>query len=406
MTDIGMVIVGAGMAGARAVIALRAADYKGPITLIGEEAYLPYDRPPLSKAAITAEEAPAPTLLLDDDQLHSLNATFIRSAKALKLDVKSKTVTLSSGVSVPYEKLLIATGAKPRKLNIPGGEHALLLRDFGDTEVLREVLKPNKKIVIIGGGFIGLELAASARTLGCDVTLVEAQPRILLRGVPEAIARIVHETHMANGVKLLTGTGLTKLEKHTVHLSDGCMVSADVIIAGIGATPEVALAADAGLTIDNGIVCDEYLRTSDPNIYAAGDCCSFPHGHFGAKRTRLEAWRSATDQANTAALNMLGGSKVHNAIPWFWSDQYDLTLQIAGMGDQGTNTATRHLSSEALIIFHLTDEGKLVGASGIGPGNSIGRDIKLAEMLIAKKISPSASELSDTNIQLRSFLKT
>ena len=406
MTDIGMVIVGAGMAGARAVIALRSADYKGPITLIGEEAYLPYDRPPLSKAAIAAEEAPTPSLLLDDDQLRSLGAIFIRNAKALKLDVKAQTVLLSTGISVPYEKLLIATGAKPRKLNIEGGEHALLLRDFGDVEVLREAFKPNKKIVIIGGGFIGLELASSARKRGCDVTLIEAQPRILMRGVTEAIAKVVYDKHVSEGVKLLTGTGLAMLEKHSVHLADGRIVPADTIIAGIGAAPEVALALDAGLKIENGIACDENMRTSDPNIYAAGDCASFPHGLFGAKRTRLEAWRSATDQANTAALNMLGGSKIHSAIPWFWSDQFDLTLQIAGMPELGPEIVRRDLSPDSFVEFHLTSEGRLVGASGIGKGNAIGREVRLAEMLMAKNISPSAEQLADSNIQLKTFLKS
>ena len=400
-----MVIVGAGMAGARAVIALRVADYKGPITLIGEEDYLPYDRPPLSKGAITANEIPSPALLLDEDQLRSLNTTFIRNAKAITLDVKAKSISLINGKTVYYDKLLIATGAKPRKLNIEGGEHALLLRDFGDAELLRAKFKPNAKVAIIGGGFIGLELAASARKLGSDVTLIEAQPRILMRGVPEAIAKVVYDKHIAQGVKILTGTGLTKLEPHAVHLADGRVIEADVIIAGIGATPEVALAAEAGLKIENGIVCDAHLQTSDPNIFAAGDCCNFPHGLFGNKRTRLEAWRSATDQANTAVENMLGGSKIHNAIPWFWSDQHDLTLQIAGMGDQGAKTITRHISQEAFIVFHLTDTGRLVGASGIGPGTSIGRDVRLAEMLIAKNINPTIAQLEDSNTQLKTLLK-
>ena len=400
-----MVIVGAGMAGARAVIALRAADYKGPITLIGEEAHLPYDRPPLSKAAITADETPSPTLLLDEEQLRSLNATLIRNAKAIKLDVKAKAVLLSNCDCVTYGRLLIATGAKPRKLKLPGGEHALLLRNFCDAEVLREKFKAGTKIVIIGGGFIGLELAASARKRGNDVTLIEAQPRILMRGVPEAIAKVVHEKHIAEGVKLLTGTGLTKLEKHAVHLADGRVVAADVIIAGIGAAPEVTLAAEAGLKIENGILCDENLRTSDPHVFAAGDCANFPHGHFGGKRTRLEAWRSASDQANTAVENMLGGNKTHTAMPWFWSDQYNLTLQIAGMGDQGTKHVTRHLSPEAFIIFHLTDEDRLVGASGIGPGNTIARDVRVAEMLIAKNIGLTDEQLTDPSMQLKTLLK-
>ena len=400
-----MVIVGAGMAGARALIALRAADYKGPITLIGEEAHLPYDRPPLSKAAITADEIPSPALLLDEEQLRSFNATLIRNAKAIKLDVKAKAVLLSNCDCVTYGRLLIATGAKPRKLKLPGGEHALLLRNFCDAEVLRGKFKAGTKVVIIGGGFIGLELAASARKRGCNVTLIEAQPRILMRGVPEAIAKVVHEKHIAEGVKLLTGTGLTKLEKHAVHLADGRVVAADVIIAGIGAAPEVTLAAEAGLKIENGILCDENLRTSDPHVFAAGDCVNFPHGHFGSKRTHFEAWRSASDQADTAVENMLGGNKTHTAMPWFWSDQYNLTLQIAGMGDQGTKHVTRHLSPESFIIFHLTDEDRLVGASGIGPGNTIARDVRMAELLIAKNISPTAEQLANPSMQLKTLLK-
>ena len=393
------------MAGARAVIALRSADYKGPITLIGEEAYLPYDRPPLSKAAIVAEETPTPSLLLDDDQLRSLGTHFIQNAKALKLDVKAKTVSLNTGISVSYDRLLIATGAKPRKLNIEGGENALLLRDFGDAIKLRAALAPHKKIVIIGGGFIGLELASSANKRGCDVTLVEAQPRILMRGVTEAIAKIVYDKHISRGVKIQTGTALAKLTKHEVHLANGTIIAADTIIAGIGAAPEVALAAEAGLKIENGIACDENMRSSDPHIFAAGDCASFPHGLFGAKRTRLEAWRSATDQANTAVINMLGGSRIHSAIPWFWSDQFDLTLQIAGMPDLGQKTVTRTLSPDSFVEFHLTDNGRLVGASGIGIGNAIGREVRLAEMLMAKNINPSPSELADPNIQLKAFLK-
>ena len=393
------------MAGARAVIALRSADYKGPITLIGEEAYLPYDRPPLSKAAIVVEETPTPSLLLDDDQLRSLGTHFIQNAKALKLDVKAKTVSLNTGISVSYDKLLIATGAKPRKLNIEGGENALLLRDFGDAIKLRAALAPHKKIVIIGGGFIGLELASSANKRGCDVTLVEAQPRILMRGVTEAIAKIVYDKHISRGVKIQTGTALAKLTKHEVHLANGTIIAADTIIAGIGAAPEVALAAEAGLKIENGIACDENMRSSDPHIFAAGDCASFPHGLFGAKRTRLEAWRSATDQANTAVINMLGGSRIHSAIPWFWSDQFDLTLQIAGMPDLGQKTVTRTLSPDSFVEFHLTDNGRLVGASGIGIGNAIGREVRLAEMLMAKNINPSPSELADPNIQLKAFLK-
>ena len=200
MRDVGMVIVGAGMAGARAVIALRAGDYKGPITLIGEESFLPYDRPPLSKAAISAEEAPTPALLLDDDQLRSLGAHFIRSAKALKLDVKAKTVTLSNCISVAYDKLLIATGAKPRKLNLEGGEHALLLRDFNDAEILREAFKPNQKVAIIGGATVYAAALPLVRRV--HLTEVHAEPAgdtLLPPFDPAVWAEIARATHAGEG---------------------------------------------------------------------------------------------------------------------------------------------------------------------------------------------------------------
>lgn len=400
-----MVIIGAGMAGTRAAIALRGADYSGPITLISDETYLPYDRPPLSKSAITSEEDPAPTLLLDDGQLSSLKVNLIRNAKATKLNPPEQTIELISGTIVHYEKLLLATGAKPRKLSVPGGDFALTLRDFGDAENLRRQFAENQKVVIIGGGFIGLELAASARKRGCGVTVVEAQPRILMRGVPQAIATVVHDRHVEGGVKIITGVALTKLDEYAVYLADGRRIAADLIVAGIGASPEVTLASEAGLTIANGVVCDEYLRTSDPHIYGAGDCCNFPDVTFGLRRTRLEAWRSASDQANTAVANMLGGAVAHKSVAWMWSDQFELSLQITGATDLGSKTVTRHLSTNACIIFHLTDEGRLVGASGIGPGNAVARDIRLTELLVSKNISPSSMQLEDPNTSLKSLLK-
>jgi 3-phenylpropionate/trans-cinnamate dioxygenase ferredoxin reductase component len=400
-----MVIIGAGMAGARGVINLRANGYEGPITLIGEERLLPYDRPPLSKAAITDVAAPEPVWLMDDGIVASLKAEVKLGTAALRVDRGSKQVALSNGSAISYEKLLIATGAKPRRLTVTGGEHALLLRNFEDAQYLRTCFSAGKNIAIIGGGFIGLELAASARMRGCNVTLVEAQPRILMRGVPEAIAKIVHDRHVSAGVKILTGVGIAALSRDAVHLADGTAFATDTIIAGIGAAPETRLANEAGLAVDNGIACNEYLQTSDPDIFASGDCCSFPHAVYGGRRLRFEAWRSAQEQAATAVENMLGGSKAHTAIPWFWSDQHDLSLQIAGMPDMGPVTATRQLSDGALLLFHLTADGRLMGASGIGPGNSIARDVKLAEMMMAKGISPSASALSDTTIAMKTLLK-
>lgn len=400
-----IVIIGAGMAGARACINLRANDYQGEIVLIGEEALLPYDRPPLSKSSILEEGEPDPIWLMDETIAAELKVTVRKSIEAKVIDPAAKTVALSDGTSQSYWKLLLATGAKPRKLSLPGGEHALTLRNHEDTLELRKRFQPGKNIVIIGGGFIGLELASSAAKRGCTVTLVEAQPRILMRGVPEPIAKIIHDEHVKHGVAMLVGTALSHLTADAVHLADGRVIKADSIIAGIGAAPDVKLAADAGLAVENGIACNEFMQTSNVDIFAAGDCASYINPKRGHRRMRLEAWRSAQEQAATAAENMLGGSKVHNSIPWFWSDQYDLGLQIAGMADMGPVTVTRKIDDSTLVLFHLADDGTLMGASGIGPGTSIGRDIKMAEMMIAKNIKPAAELLADPAHPLKAILK-
>jgi len=400
-----MVIIGAGMAGARAIVSLRANGWQGAITLIGEEDFLPYDRPPLSKAMMTDEHDPAPVLLLDDSMLASLNATLLRGHRATAIDRAARIVTLDNAKVVRYQKLLIATGAKARQLPTPGSEFARSLRDFDEAVDIRRRLRSVKRAAIIGGGFIGLEIAASARKLGCEVTLIEALPRILMRGVPEEIAAVVHARHVAAGVEMLLGTGLRSLEPDGAVLQDGRKIAADIIVAGIGAVPETTLASQAGLELDNGIACDTNLRTSDPDIFAAGDCCSFPHPLFGNKRIRLEAWRNATDQANVATENMLGGSRTYTAVPWFWSDQYDLNLQIAGLPGDGVSTVKRQLAPDAFVIFHRDTAGRLVGASGVGRGNSIARDIKLAEMMIAKRLSPTPEALADPAIALKSLLR-
>jgi 3-phenylpropionate/trans-cinnamate dioxygenase ferredoxin reductase component len=281
----------------------------------------------------------------------------------------------------------------------------LLLRNFEDALALRARFTPDKHIVIIGGGFIGLELASSAIKHDCKVTVIEAQPRILMRGVPEEIARLVSTRHIAAGVNMMVDTKIEALTAEAVYLADGRKIESDTIVAGIGAAPEVALAQDAGLALDNGIAVDHHLRTSDPDIFAAGDCCSFPHPHYGGIRMRLEAWRNAQDQGNIAAENMLERGKIYSAIPWFWSDQYDLSLQIAGFASAGPITVARTPAPGSVLLFHLADNGQLVGASGIGVGNAIARDIKLAEMLIAKQARPTHAQLQDPAVQLKTLLK-
>jgi 3-phenylpropionate/trans-cinnamate dioxygenase ferredoxin reductase subunit len=397
-----MVIVGAGKAGARTILGLRERDYQGPITLVTDEVLSFYDRPPLSKAAIHADASEPPVMILDDSMLASLKVDKVQGA-ATNIDRAAKELILSDGRRIPYEKLLIATGAAARPL--PGAARAMTLRDLDESIALRDAFKPGKSVAIVGGGFIGLELASSAAKRGCKVTVIEALPRILMRGVTERVATTVASRHAAEGVEIVTSAAIETIGDDHVTLKGGRRIPADVLVAGIGASPRISLGEAAGLTIENGIAVDSHLRTSDPDIFAAGDCCSFPHALFGSRRIRLEAWRAAQDMGITVAENMLGGSASYEAVPWFWSDQYDLSLQIAGMPGDGKTAVLRQLKEDAFIEFHLDGEGRLVGASGIGPGNTVARDIRLAEMLIGKRAKPDPAQLADPSVQLKALLK-
>jgi 3-phenylpropionate/trans-cinnamate dioxygenase ferredoxin reductase subunit len=288
------------------------------------------------------------------------------------------------------------------------GPRVAYLRTFDDALAIRKHLGAGRKVAIIGGGFIGLELAASARKLGSEVVVVEAQPRILMRGVPADIAAVIHALHADHGVEIACGDGIAAIEEDAnairIQLSSGRLVEADLAVIGIGAVPVTALAEGAGLTIENGIAVDERLRTSDPNIFAAGDCCSFPLAIYGGRRVRLEAWRNAQEQGALAARNMLGAEESHVAVPWFWSDQYDFSLHIAGLSDEGRTVVRRDLGNGAFILFHLAEDGRLVAASGVGPGNAVSRDIRLAQMLIAKRARPDPLGLASIEVRLKNLL--
>ncbi|AZO04487.1 MULTISPECIES: FAD-dependent oxidoreductase [unclassified Mesorhizobium] len=404
----GMVIIGAGECGGRAALALRDLGYDGPVTLVGDEPHPPYERPPLSKDAMTGE-APSIKAIASDALFAERAIRHIHSVRAVAIDRAAHVVHLSDGSSLPYNKLLLATGSVPRQLPMTGlGSRCVYLRTFNDALAIRAHLSAGNRVAIIGGGFIGLELAASARKLGATVTVIEAQPRILMRGVPAEIAEIIHKAHEAEGVPIRTGQGIAAIADDgkdvAITLADGQKIVADLAVIGIGAVPVTALAAEAGLAIDNGIAVDERLRTADPDIFAAGDCCSFPLGIYGGRRVRLEAWRNAQEQGALAAKNMLGADEAHAAVPWFWSDQYGLTLQIAGLSDEGKSVVRRDLDDGAFILFHLAQDGRLIAASGIGPGNAVARDIRLAEMLIAKRGKPAPEALGSQAVKLKSLL--
>lgn len=389
----GFVIIGAGECGTRAALALREAGYAGPVTLLGAEIHLPYERPPLSKDAILAE-APAPKPIGGADTLAGAGISFRPGVTVAAIDRAAHAVVLSDGSRLGYHRLLLATGARPRVLPVPGadGPNVAALRGLEDAARIRAALGHGRRLTVIGGGFIGLELAASARKLGTEVTVIEALPRLLSRGVPEEVASVLAARHEAEGVRLIFGARIVELTAAGVTLDGGISVPADLILVGIGAVPETALAEAAGLAIDNGVAVDDRLTTSDPAIFAAGDCAAFLHPGYG-RRIRLESWRSAQEQGALAARNMLGADEPVSAVPWFWSDQYDLTLQIAGLAD-GAITTVRRPVGEGFVLFHLGPDGRLLAASGVGPGNAVAKDIRLAEMMIARGIHPDPEALA------------
>jgi len=399
-----MVIVGAGECGTRAAFALREAGYAGTVTLIGSETHLPYERPPLSKT-VMMDRALGAKLIADEARLAAASIDHVRGATVASIDPQDRELVLAGGRVVPFDKLLLATGGQPRRL--AGEAPVAYLRTLDDAVAIRDRLEPGKHLVVVGAGFIGLELAASARALGATVTILEAQPRILTRGVPEELAAMLHQRHVSGGVELRTGVGVASIEGDaqsvTITLSTGESIKADIVVAGIGAAPNTDLAAMTGLAVDNGVLVDEQLQTSAPDIFAAGDCCNAMNTVYG-RRVRLESWRSAQEQGTLAARNMLGAGDSWNAVPWFWSDQYDLTLQVAGLAESATQVVRREGADGSLILFHLAPDGRLLAASGLGVGNAVAKDVRVAEMLIGKRAVVDVTALASPAVKLKSLL--
>ncbi|CAC48960.1 MocF (plasmid) [Sinorhizobium meliloti 1021] len=404
-----IVIIGAGECGARAAFALREKGFGGEITLTGAEPHLPYERPPLSKDGLA--QASLPKFIAGAARYEEARITVLTGVTAESIDRVHKAVTLSDGVSLDYDRLLLATGARPRAFpRVPENAGRIrTLRTHADALAIRGALTPGARLAVIGGGFIGLELAATARKLGAEVVLVEGLPRVLSRGVPEEIAVLVAERHRREGVEIICGAQIAAIDGAgdgaRLLLADGVDIEADLIVVGIGAVPNTELAEAAGLAIENGIAVDERLCTSDPRhlcrpATAAPSLCP----HYGGRRVRLEAWRNAQDQGALAAANLMGAGETMVSVPWFWSDQYEFTLQIAGLADGAETTVRRDMEEGAFILFHLDGEGRLIAASGIGPGNAVARDIRLAEMLIAAGAKPEPLALASPETRLKKLL--
>jgi 3-phenylpropionate/trans-cinnamate dioxygenase ferredoxin reductase component len=397
-----IVIAGAGECGTRAAFALREEGWDGPVILAGAEPSPPYERPPLSK---TGELK----LIGDESALRAAGITFLPGAEAAGLDTAAHVLELADGRRLPYRSLLLATGARARRLPF-GGAPVHVLRTRADSAGLREQLRPGRRVAVIGGGFIGLELASSAAALGGRVTVIELGPRLMGRAVPARVAAVMAQRHVAAGVDIRCGTGVTGLAQTasgvTITLAEGGTVEADVVVAGVGAAPETSLAETAGIETADGIVVDARFATSAPDVFAAGDCCRYPHPLYGGRPLRLESWRAAQEHGAAAARAMLGGTETYACVPWFWTDQHDFSLQVAGLADAATSEVVRVRPDGVEIWFGLDGGGRLVAAAAAGPGNSVARDIRLAEMLIARRATPGPAVLADPGVALKSVLRS
>ncbi|KMM85521.1 3-phenylpropionate/trans-cinnamate dioxygenase ferredoxin reductase subunit [Pseudomonas taetrolens] len=405
-----LVIVGAGHAGGRAALTLRAEGYSGRLILLGDEPHAPYERPPLSKGLLRGTTDLAGCGLCDSVGLAGLQIEHWVDNPVQRIDPAGHRVQLADGSWLPYAGLLLTTGGRARRLaNVPAAlGNVLYLRTHDEALALRTVLRPGARVVIIGGGFIGLEVAATARDLGCSVIVLEAGPRLAGRVLPERLSSVLLALHRSQGVDVRLNVEVEAVlgrdVADSVQLVDGERLGCDLVVVGIGMQPNIELAAAAGLDVGQGIRVDARLRTSAADIFAAGDVCEFqlhPQGAF----QRQETWRNAEQQGRHAALNLLGADLPFEAVPGFWSDHYDWSLQTVGVLDNTEPAASRSIPGGGFLMFWLDAQHRLQGACGWGQGNSIARDIKLCERLIVQGNPLVAQVLADADVSLKQVLR-
>lgn len=400
-----ILIIGGGQAGATLAQDLRKQGFEGEITIIGEEPNLPYRRPPLSKTYLAGEVSEESLQVMKAPILEKNRVTYRGGVKVTAIDRSNKTIQLDSGESLHYDKLALTTGGRARPLPVPGAdaEGVFELRTVADVDAIRPHCREGKRVVIIGGGFIGLEVAAVARKLGVDVTVVEGLPRVLARVTAEPISEFFEKVHRQAGVNLLTQASVTELRGNPVQqvvLGNGDVLDCDFVVVGIGLIPNTELAAEAGLEVENGIVVDEHARTSDPDIVAAGDCTNLPSGFF-KRRIRLESVNNAMEQARTAAATLLGNDKPYDSVPWFWSDQYDLKLQMVGLSEGYEETVLRgNPDSRSFSLFYLKG-GEIIAADAV----SQPKDFMAAKKLVSARARLTAAQLADTGTALADLLE-
>lgn len=398
------VIVGANLAGGRAAETLRAEGFDGRVVLVGEEPHRPYERPPLSKEVLRGEKEPA-TAFLREESWYVANDVELRlGERAASIDPRDRTVTLVGGDRLAYDALLLATGGRVLTLRGPGTDldGVFTLRTIDDAVAVRDVLRPGEPVAVVGAGFIGSEVAASARTVGCDVTVFEFAPVPLVRALGEELGRIYGEIHRERGVDLRCGVGVDRIEgekrAERVVASDGTGVEAAVVVVGVGIDPATELAEAAGVECDNGILVDERCRTSAPGVFAAGDVARHPNPILG-ERIRVEHWQNAQNQGAHAARAMLGRTEAFSEIPWFWSDQYDHNLQMIGHPTAWDEIVLRgDVDGRSFTAFYVRD-GAVVAAFGLDRG----AEVRAARRLLLARTRVSREALADDGTDLASL---
>ena len=400
-----IIVIGAGQAGSSCCAKLRNLGYEGDITLIGSEPVPPYQRPPLSKAYLLGEMEQERLYLRPESFYQDQNITLRLGGEVTAISAADQTISLGDE-TLSYDNLVLTTGSDPRRLPAAIGgdlDGVYVVRDLADVDAMTPEFKPDRHVLIVGGGYIGLEAAAVARKLGVKVTLLEMAERILQRVAAPETSDFFRDLHRGHGVDIREGVGLDHLigegRVTGAKLTDGTEINVDFVVAGVGITPADQLAAQAGLVIENGIKTNEFGQTSDPNIWAAGDCASFPSA---GGQMRLESVQNAIDQAEMVAENLMGAEKPYAPKPWFWSDQYDVKLQIAGLNIGYDQVATRPGDKDGTVSHWYYAAGTLIAVDAMNEP----RAYMVGKRLIEAGKSPSPDVVSDTQTDLKELLKS
>ncbi len=410
MSEPGVVIVGAGHAGGSAAAFLRQYGYEGAITLIGEEPIAPYQRPPLSKAWLKGE-ADAEALMLRPESFYAENGiTLLLETRVERIDREARAVEWARGGRVPYSHLILATGARARRIPLPGLalKGVMELRTAADADGLKAALGHGRRLAVIGGGYVGLEAAASARALGAEVVVIEREARVLARVACEALSTFFQDYHRAHGVRFVLGAGVEAIVgadgvAAAVRLDNGDLIEADAFLVGVGAVPNQELAQAAGLHCDDGVVVDLEARTSDPAIFAIGDCTRRPLPVYGHRMHRLESVPNALEQSKQVASAIVGRAQPPGEVPWFWSDQYDLKLQIAGLPFTADRIVIRGEPVAAkeggarFAVFHLDAENRVQAVEAINAAP----EFMAGRQLIAQRKAVAPEKLSDMSVSMK-----